>query len=51
MNCDGTVSIADVTALVNALLDEKEDAVFDVNNDGSVSIADITALVNIVLNL
>ena len=51
VNCDGTVSIADVTALVNALLDEKEDAVFDVNNDGSVSIADITALVNIVLNL
>ena len=51
VNQDGTVSIADVTALVNALLDEKEDAVFDVNNDGTVSIADITALVNIVLNM
>ena len=56
INKDGTISIADVTALVNIILgkDEGETPQFDhaaadVNEDGSVSIADVTALVNLIL--
>ena len=56
VNKDGTISIADVTALVNIILgkDDGETPQFDhsaadVNEDGSVSIADVTALVNIIL--
>ena len=50
VNKDGTVSIADVTALVNMILGKTEkDELADVNADGDVSIADVTALVNIIL--
>ena len=56
VNKDGTVSIADVTALVNIVLgkDSGETPIYDhkaadVNKDGSITIADVTALVNIVL--
>ena len=56
VNGDGSVTIADVTALVNIILgnsanptEEGEENVADVNQDGSVTIADVTALVNIIL--
>lgn len=50
VNKDGTVSIADVTALVNMILGKTEkNELADVNADGDVSIADVTALVNIIL--
>ena len=52
VNADGTVSIADVTALVNIVLGktvEYELEVADVNGDGTVSIADVTVLVNMIL--
>ena len=52
VNNDGSVTIADVTALVNIILGKSEtpaSGVADVNNDGSVTIADVTALVNIIL--
>lgn len=50
VNKDGTVSIADVTALVNMILGKTEkNEMADVNADGDVSIADVTALVNIIL--
>ena len=56
VNKDGSVSIADVTALVNIVLgkiestDDRYDfTAADVNKDGSVTIADVTALVNVVL--
>ncbi len=55
VNRDGTISIDDVTALVNIVLG-KDDAnsqydhtAADVNKDGSVTIADVTALVNQIL--
>ena len=52
VNGDETVTIADVTALVNIILG-KDDAAgsdaADVNEDGSITIADVTALVNIIL--
>ena len=50
VNGDGSVTIADVTVLVNIILstaDGNERA--DVNGDGNVTIADVTELVNIIL--
>lgn len=52
VNDDGTVTIADVTALVNIILGKNEapaSGVADVNDDGNTTIADVTALVNIIL--
>lgn len=56
MNKDGTVSIPDVTALVNIILDKDNAEPYqydhyaaDVNTDGSITIPDVTALVNIIL--
>ena len=56
VNRDGSVTIADVTALVNIVLGKDsaepyqyDHAAADVNADGSVTIADVTALVNLVL--
>ena len=56
VNRDGSITIADVTALVNVLLgkDDAEPYVYDheaadANADGSITIADVTALVNILL--
>lgn len=56
VNGDGSITIADVTALVNIILG-KDDVepykynheVADVNDDGHITIADVTALVNIIL--
>ena len=48
----GSVTIADVTALVNIILGKSENydsKVADVNEDGSITIADVTSLVNIIL--
>ncbi len=51
VNLDGSVTIADVTALVNIILGKgsSEQGIADINSDGSVTIADVTALVNIIL--
>ena len=57
VNADGTISIADVKALVNIILgksaspasDSNDYLAADVNADGSISIADVTSLVNIIL--
>ncbi len=52
VNGDGSITIADVTALVNIILGKTTDydqRVADVNEDNSVTIADVTALVNIIL--
>ena len=51
-NGDGSITIADVTALVNIILGKEgtyNHAAADVNLDGSITIADVTALVNIIL--
>ena len=57
-NEDGTVSIADVTALVSIILglDDAEPYLYDhecadVNGDGTIDIADVTALVSMILEL
>ncbi len=55
INRDNTITIADITALVNIILgkDDEEQlynhVAADVNKDGAISIADVTALVNIIL--
>ena len=52
VNKDGSITIADVTALVNIILGKSTDydeQLADVNGDKSVTIADVTALVNIIL--
>lgn len=52
VNGDESVTIADVTALVNIILGKNEapaSGVADVNDDGGTTIADVTALVNIIL--
>jgi len=56
VNRDGSITIADVTALVNIILgkDNGDTPLYDhdaadVNADGTITIADVTALVNIIL--
>ena len=50
VNGDKLITIADVTALLNIILEKKgENEAADVNGDHSVTIADVTALVNIIL--
>lgn len=52
VNDDGTVNIADVTALIDLLLNGTSyyNAAADMNQDGSVNIADVTALIDYLLN-
>jgi hypothetical protein len=57
VNKDGSVTIADVTALVNVILGkvpmdstDYDMEAADVNNDGQKTIADVTTLVNIILD-
>ena len=56
VNGDGSVTIADVTALVNIILGKDDTKPYlydhgaaDVNGDEGITIADVTALVNIIL--
>ncbi len=52
VNGDGAVNIADVTALIDLLLNgtSNNNAAADMNQDGSVNIADVTALIDYLLN-
>ncbi|MBR5118964.1 MAG: CotH kinase family protein [Muribaculaceae bacterium] len=51
VNCDGTVTAYDVTAIYNYLLNGDDTFLItsDVNNDGDITAADITALYGILL--
>jgi hypothetical protein len=51
VNGDGNISIADVTALIDYLLDSSSSVATgaDCNLDGSISIADVTALIDYLL--
>ncbi len=54
VNMDGNVNIADVTALIDYLLNGDASVIdltaADVNEDGNVNIADVTALIDLLLN-
>ena len=54
VNGDKTITIADVTALVNIILgtdnaNASANDAADMNEDGSITIADVTMLVNMIL--
>ena len=49
VNHDGSINIADVTALIDGLLDSSLELCpicSDINSDGSINIADVTALID-----
>ena len=50
VNADGSVNIADVNALIAAILKGSADSmVGDINGDGAVNIADVNAIINMIL--
>lgn len=50
VNGDGIVDVADVTVLIDKVLNSADtDQAADVNADGTVDVADVTALINIIL--
>ena len=51
VNGDGEISIADVTALVNLVMNNTDNDNSDVNGDGETGVADITALVALLMSL
>jgi hypothetical protein len=50
VNHDGEVNIADVNAVIDAILSGVQDITFDVNGDGEVNIADVNAIIDIILS-
>ncbi len=50
VNRDGEVNIADVNAVIDAILGDVHDIIFDVNGDGEVNIADVNAIIDIILS-
>ena len=53
VNGDGLVTVADVTALINAVLSgsgDIDERAADLNGDGQITVADVTALINMVLS-
>lgn len=50
LNDDGAVDVADVTVLLNMVLDsDTSNSEADLNADGTIDIADVTALINLIL--
>ena len=49
MNVDGEVNIADVNAVIDAILSDSAPASCDVNGDSEVNIADVNALIDYIL--
>lgn len=45
VNCDGSVDVADISAIINVMAAGANDAIADVNNDGAVDVADISAVI------
>ena len=52
VNCDGHINVADVTALIQIVLNSTpvDPAVADINGDSQINVADVTALIQMVLN-
>ena len=49
VNGDGEVNIADVNAVIDAILSGNAGGNYDVNGDGEVNIADVNAIIDIIL--
>ena len=50
MNSDGVVNIADVSAVINAILRHNSEMKYDFDGDGKVTISDVTTLIAFVLS-
>ena len=54
VNGDGSVSITDITTLVDAILigipQNTDTSIYDINGDGDITISDVTVLVEMILN-
>ena len=50
VNGDGEANIADVNAVIDAILRGMGDSTHDVNGDGEVNIGDVNAIIDIILN-
>ena len=50
VNADGSVNIADVNAIIQAILDGNAHAAADVNEDGSVNITDVNTVINLIMD-
>ena len=50
VNGDGEVNVADVNALISAVLSGNHDVVYDANGDGEVNVAEVNAVIEAVLN-
>lgn len=50
VNGDGVVDIADINAIINAILTSEKPNTCDVNGDGVIDIADVNTVINIILN-
>ena len=54
VNGDGSISITDVTMLVDVILtglpQDTDTSIYDINGDGNVTISDVTVLVDMILN-
>ena len=51
VNGDGEINIADVNALINAVLSgNTSDSACDVNADGEINVADVNAVIDMILN-
>ena len=50
VNEDGRVGVADITTVVDAILNESSDSAYDLNGDGRVGVTDITTIIDIILN-
>ena len=50
VNADGEVNIADINAIIAAIMKGENDARCDVNEDGEVNIADVNAVIRIILH-
>lgn len=48
-NGDGEVNIADVNAIIDAILKDDNNQAFDTNGDGEVNIADVNMVIDIIL--
>ncbi len=47
VNGDGTVDVADISAIITSMASDKQDMKADVNGDGSVDVADISSVLTI----
>ena len=54
VNCDGSINIADINALIDVVLgntsSQRTISASDINGDGMTNISDINSLINIILN-